>query len=870
VTPARWRRLKELFGAALEVAPADRDAFLAAACEGDLPLRAELEALLAAHRLPGAFLEAPPLPSPAGDPIPPGPPAPEQLGPYRLVRELGHGGMGTVYLAIRADQEFHREVAIKVIRRGMDTDDVVGRFRNERQILAGLAHPGIAALLDGGTTAAGQPFFVMERVEGEPIDRYCDRHRLDVSARLELFLQVCAAVQHAHGRLVVHRDLKPGNILVDAAGRPKLLDFGLARLLEPGAEQTATQLRIFTPAFASPEQIRGGPVSTATDVYSLGALLYLLLTGLRPHAEAGGDREGLARAACERDPRRPSAVVAERPAWGGDAPELLPEARCAVREGTPVRLRRRLAGDLDAIVLRAMRREPEERYPSVEALGLDLRRFLEGQPVAARRGGRAYRSRKFVARHRLALAAGAAVVLALSAATVISARERARAERRAAEVRKLAGSVLLHLNDAIAHLPGSTPLRVELARRSQESLASLAQEASGDVALQRDLAAAYLRLGNLQGSWGAGQGDVAVATGNLRAAATILEGVLRTRPDELDSYTRLARALVLLSFTEGTSGTRTCLDHGRRAVALGQQAVSRFPGAPEACASLADSLHGLGQTCYLLDLNQEALGPLRQAVARYEELARSHPEALGDGDLAGAYDDLAKVTVVEDRAEGERLFRLALAINQARVARRPTDVVARHELAFSHVGLARALKMGGAPEAAREQHSRALSLREAIAAEDPGNAAARMYVAETHWEIGALEVETGQPARALGPLEEAARAFEALLVADPENTYQRASLAEICFLLASTEEALAPQAGAGRGARLHWQAAQQWGHRSAALSEELARQGKLTPPNEQVAAQDRALLERCEAALAGEGGAAGQPGRSRASSSGGT
>ena len=307
---------------------------------------------------------------PRDEALPPG----TRLGAYELGEAVGRGGMGIVYRAVRADDEYRQVVAVKVIRRGMDTAVGQRRFREERQILAGLDHPGIARLLDGGTTEAGLPYFVMEYVEGEPIDAYCDRRRLDVAERLRLFLRVCAAVHHAHRSLVVHRDLKPGNILVTADGVPKLLDFGIARLVRPAREPgdvdpTVTVLRMLTPDYASPEQVRGEPVTTATDVYSLGVLLYELLSGQRPYAggpRPRGDGRHLRR-------RTPSAPARRSPA-----------TRKPTTAEAPALLRRTLAGDLDTIVLKALRKAPTERYASVEAFADDVTRHLEGRPVRAR------------------------------------------------------------------------------------------------------------------------------------------------------------------------------------------------------------------------------------------------------------------------------------------------------------------------------------------------------------------------------------------------------------------------------------------------------------------------------------------------------
>jgi len=429
--PDRWSRVNELVGEALEHPPDGREAFLDEACD-DVEIRREVASLLAQDPEDVSALERPPYPLLDAAP---GVAAGERIGAYRVLGELGRGGMGVVYLAERADEEYERRVAIKVLKRGLDTAEIVRRFRTERQILANLQHPGIAELYEGGSTEDGRPYVVLEYVEGERIDRYCARRRLDVRRRLELVRGVCAAVETAHRHLVVHRDLKPANILVTDEGRPKLLDFGIAKLLDPAAgagaaPQTALGVRPMTPEYASPEQILGGPVTTAADVYALGVLLYELLTGRRPHAIARAglsSPEELRRAICEREPLRPSAAVTRDA--GPAADDVL--AKSAER------LSRRLHGDLDAIVLQALEKDPERRYGSVEQLSDDLRRYLEGLPVCARRSTFAYRAGKYLRRNARQVAVAAVVAVALAgflADREVQQRRTARALARAERV----------------------------------------------------------------------------------------------------------------------------------------------------------------------------------------------------------------------------------------------------------------------------------------------------------------------------------------------------------------------------------------------------------------------------------------------------
>ena len=415
---SRTRRALEILETALELEAEARQRYVAEACAGDDELRAEVEDLLAADARAEGLLEIPigAIAAPllddlrqgarSEDSVPDLPPG-TRIGPWRIERELGRGGMGVVYLAERADGEYEQTAALKVVKRGMDTAEVLRRFRAERQILARLQHPGIARLLDGGMTGDGLPYFVMAYVDGRSITRFCDERRLPVDARLRLFLDVCDAVQYAHRNLVVHRDLKPSNILVLEDGRAKLLDFGIARLLGPGGDEgtlTGAGARVMTPEYAAPEQRRGEPVTTQTDVYSLGVVLHELLTGTRP-VRRGGDSE-------DSEITRPSTLI-RRHENQADDPGRDPAAACRARSTTPDRLRRRLSGDLDTILLKALHPERERRYASAEALALDIRRHVDGLPVSARRDSRTYRARRFMGRHRVGVAATAVVVLAL-------------------------------------------------------------------------------------------------------------------------------------------------------------------------------------------------------------------------------------------------------------------------------------------------------------------------------------------------------------------------------------------------------------------------------------------------------------------------
>jgi serine/threonine-protein kinase len=441
--PDRWEQVKALLDAVLECPPEARAAYLAEHVRDDPALQKEVAQLAAAFEAAGTFLEAP-APVVAASLVTEATAAftaGERLGVYRLVRPLAQGGMGTVYLAERDDGQFEQQVAVKLIRQGLDTADVQRRFRAERQILARLAHPRIARLIDGGVTEAGRPYLVMEYVQGVPFDvPYCDGRRLGVTARLRLFLDVCEAVQYAHQNLVVHRDLKPSNILVipatattEARDQVKLLDFGIAKLLtddpDDGQARTRTGLRVMTPEYAAPEQVRGEAVTTATDVYALGVLLYRLLTGQAPYRLEGLSTQEMERTILEAEPPRPSVALTQA--------LTLPEAAARARDTSLAALRRTLSGDLDTIVMMALRKEPARRYPSVEAFAEDLRRFLDGRPVRARKDTLWYRAAKFSRRHRVGVVGSllfVAFLVAYAITTSVQARQIVRERDKAEQV----------------------------------------------------------------------------------------------------------------------------------------------------------------------------------------------------------------------------------------------------------------------------------------------------------------------------------------------------------------------------------------------------------------------------------------------------
>ena len=727
-----------------------------------------------------------------------------QIGPYRLVRELGRGGMGTVFLAVRSDDAFQKRVALKVLKRGMDTDAIVRRFRNERQILASLDHPHISGVLDGGTTPDGLPYFAMEFVEGQPIDVYCDTHRLDTTARLHLFRKICSAVQYAHQNLIIHRDIKPANVLVTADGTPKLLDFGIAKLLNPdlGGQTmapTAEGAPLMTPEYASPEQVRGEAVTTASDVYSLGVLLYELLTGRRPYQLPSRTPADIAQVICHQVPERPS-TAATRTA----ATELDPEAVTVASDGAAgpratrdggdevdsQRLRRRLAGDLDNIVLKALSKEPSRRYGSVDQFSEDIRRHLEGLPVIARRCTIGYRAAKFVQRNRTGVAAAALVVAALVAGLIgtswqarAARRERARAEQRFEDVRQLANAALIEIHDAIRDLPGSTPARQLLVSKGLAYLDKLATDASDRPDLRRELAGAYVKVGDVQGRpLNPNLGDTAGALASYRKAVSTYEsiGAAATADPALRRELALARQR-LSEVLSATGDTKEALAEARRSLELLQQpAASASPGAEAGAAELGRELAAAySRVGDLLSATGDTAGALdhrRRALAVMETVARIAPDEVATiRQLGVAYSKLGNQlgnpnypNVGDTTGALEQLERAAAVFEKALVTH-PSNAVFRRNLAIAHSNIADVLTALKRPADALARQRRALASFEALLADDPANAAAKNDVAISLSKIGEILVESGRSAEAVREFQRALEIHQGLAAADPAN-----------------------------------------------------------------------------------------------------
>lgn len=709
------------------------------------------------------------------------------IGSYGIVSEIGHGGMGSVFLAMRDDREFQKRVAIKLIRRGMDTDEILLRFRTERQILASLDCPNIAKLLDGGTTDDGLPYFVMEYVEGVPIDVYCDTLKLGTVDRLKLFRTVCAAVHAAHQNLVVHRDLKPGNILVTADGTPKLLDFGIAKLLNPDLAPytivaTAMDQRPMTPAYASPEQVRGEMITTASDVYSLGVILYLLLTGHRPYRFKSQHPQEMERVICEEEPEKPSSAISrvEEVEDGGSHFTLTPESVSRTRDGDANKLRRHLSGDLDNIVLMAMRKEPQRRYASADQFSEDIGRYLAGLPVIARGDSLGYRSLKFIVRNKTLVTAAALIVLTLVGGIIATTREahvarieRARAERRFNDVRKLANSFMFEVHDAIQNLPGSTRPRELLVTRALEYLDSLAQEAGSDTSLRRELATAYQKVGDVQGNPYVGNlGDRAGALTSYRKAMAIRQSLyqsnsadIQARRDLAVSYGRMAEVL------RASGDVAGALENSRKSLDLCEQVSAQNPTDEKDRLELSTSYERVGDHLAPTGDTNGALAHFRKALAIREALAALNPSHVEiQRGVAIGYSKVANLLERADDTSGAlENFRRALTIRQALSVQDRTNAKLRRELSASYTEIGFLFWMTDRMKEALENYREALSIREELARADPNNVQANRDLAIVYGYIASVFSDTGVRSSALQSMQKALGIFETLAARDPEN-----------------------------------------------------------------------------------------------------
>jgi eukaryotic-like serine/threonine-protein kinase len=776
-----------------------------------------------------------------------------RVGAYEILALIGSGGMGEVYRARRVDAEYEKEVAIKLVPGAQSDRAVLERLRAERQILAKLDHPNIARLIDGGVTEDGLPYLIMDLIDGEPLDRYCERRQLPIPERLRLFREVCSAVSYAHQHFIVHRDLKPRNILVTADGTPKLLDFGIAKLVQPTLTQSGAAATVFganplTLEFASPEQVRGGTITTTSDVYSLGMVLYLLLTGRLPYRTSFESLLEAMREICEVEPARPSTLAARADGKGGE----------------------RIDRDLDAIVLRALRKEPDKRYRSVEEFSEDIARYLGGHPVTARDGRLTYRVAKFVRRHKLEIAAGVLITGALVGGIVtslrqarIAAQETARAERHVATVRAFADAAMFQLHDAIKDLPGSTKARQILVSTALEYLNALAAEAGKDRTLQREIATAYIKVADIQGKVNkANTGRPAEAMESYAKAIALLEPLVASDPGDASARRSLAQSYLQQSRLFVWRG------EPQKAVAMSRKATEMFDSLVSADSDMSSRM-GLADACRVHAVNlvlagsgKEGIRYAERSVRILEDLQRRNTEDLDlMYELGVAYGSAADVHQADETPEAparsNELRHKALAVDERLVeATGGHNATYARSLFGDRVNLCSQHNDAGeylkAVEYCRAAQPLLVSLRT-----DENNAQIELDGTSLRLNLGSALLGAGRLDEAGSVLEENVRALRKLL--------QQSDTMQVQYLLAASEEGLgriesqrAASAQMPRAERLRrWRLAKEWYEDAVPRFQTVASKLSLTaadmvPVNNAVAGleKSRAGIEKLEGAAA--------------------
>lgn len=792
---AKWQQVKDLFSATVELAADERVERLAG--ETDAEVLREVRKLLSAHEEAENFIDRPIL-------VERNLAADETkdyfvgrtIENYAIIAPLGTGGMGAVYLAERVNSDFKQKVALKIIKRGMDSETILRRFAFERKILASLRHPNIAQLIDGGISAEGLPFFVMEYVDGAPLKDFCREHRLTLKERLELFRQICAAVEHAHKNLVVHRDLKPSNILVTKDGIPKLLDFGIAKLLSGNAdseEATVTQAKMLTPEYASPEQFLGKNVTTAADIYSLGVILYELLSGYRPFQTKGKSYEEIVKSVCDSEPAAPSRVLTSAETGQHRDAQTNAEAIGGAEEITasvpPVFSAAQLRGDLDNIILKALRKEPSERYGSVQQFSEDIYRFLNGLPISARPQTFQYRFGKYVARHRAGVFAAALILLSLvggiSVATwqaVVAGRERERAERQFAETRKIANSMLFEIHDSLADLPGATNSRELLVRRALEYLNNLSQEAGENPELLRELAIAYRKVGDIQGDpFYANTGNSSEAAESYQKALEIQEKLLLEDPENLELQKELRATTMQLGdnlYSLGKNSEAKIIY--RRAVEITRRVVEREPQNAPYRNSLAFLYWRLSWVADTVAEKNEYFGQARDysekslnetpdddfVISNAVEIYGGIGNALGNPDFNDAGKPFEALPYIQKAQEMRHKI----------VERYPDGFAAQTSLGVGYKDLGDIFLAQGKIAEALENYEKALRIHRTLAEKDPKNSLARGIVGFDLTKIGNALLKSGEIEKSLTNHKEAVETLEKLHADNPTNVMVAHSL----------------------------------------------------------------------------------------------
>ena len=787
-----WKKVKELLDEVIVLDPAARRGFLEKS-GASAEIRDEVESLLAFEeesedlmRLSAVEFSKDFFDDDAANPL-----IGQTVGNYRIIRELGYGGMGAVYLATRADGKFEQKVALKLLKREMNTAALRRRFQHEREILASLEHPNIARLLDAGTTDDKIPFLAMEYVEGVPIDEFCRIEGLDLNERLSLFRQVCTAVSFAHRNLVVHRDLKPSNILVNPDGIPKLLDFGISKILSAELEQanaaTVTRLGVMTPSYASPEQLQSKSVTTATDIYSLGVILYELLSGHRPFETKEGELKEIYKAVIETEPKPPSFAISDLGFGISDfrKPKQISSNQTEnqnkqTNPKSQIPNPKSLLGDLDNIVLKALRKEPERRYSSAENFADDIHRHQRGLPVTARPNTLSYRFEKFFKRNKASVFAAGLIVLAIVAgiaATLWQARaaraERARAEKRFNDVRALANSFLFEFSPKIENLPGSMPARQLLVTRALEYLDNLSQESAADLQLQNELAKAYEKVGDVQGNPETSNiGDLKGALESYQKAQAIRRRLLETDAGNAEKQADLAGNVEVTANINLNGGEFDKAGASfAEAVALREKVLAQKPRDLQARSSLAKTLRTSGFVPFYNSELEKSIEFYRRALSIFSELSREFPDdAFVNYQHANMYVDIGETfAYMDDMAQGQENVQKGLDMLNAAYQKHSNDARVRRALFVAYLKRGELYRDSGDWVNSIVKYDRALELAQVAQQIDPGSFQAKRDVVVANKQRAATLKAADRTRESVESFRRAIEISEQLKREDPSN-----------------------------------------------------------------------------------------------------
>ncbi len=856
-----WEQVKELLDEVLGLEPSKRQTFIKKAAVSD-EIRAEVEDLISFENEAEDLMKLSAIEFSTdffSDDETSNPLIGQQVGNYVIIREIGEGGMGSVYLAQRNDGKFEQKVALKMLKREMNTSALRRSFERERKILASLAHPNIARLLDAGTTKDKIPFIAMEYIEGLPIDEYCSKHDLNLEQRLDLFRQVCTAVNFAHRNLIVHRDLKPSNILVTEDGVPKLLDFGISKILskelEPANAATVTRIGAMTPNYASPEQLQRKSVTTATDIYSLGVILYEILSGHRPFEENENSLKDIFQAIIEFEPLPPSAKVEKKPKSSqniveetpqtlgiSELPTLLnaPDNRTNLIK-TQINQNRYtlprlvyldssiLRGDIDNIVLKALRKEPERRYSSAENFAEDIHRYQRGLPVTARPNTFSYRAEKFIKRNRLAVVAGGLLLLAIIAGVIatlwqarIAQTERVKAEKRFNDVRKLANSYIFDVYPEIENLEGSLKAREKILTNALQYLDNLSNEASGDLELQSELATAYEKIGDVQGALtNSSLGNIQAGLDSYAKAQKLREDVYSANPINLETKDKLANNYYTTARTLwNNSQTKEAEEMFEKGLKLRRELVASQPDSVQAQNRLATLLIDYGAIPVFNSQTEKALILFNEALEIVEKLRQKEPEnpdfkktltrllrvmskAKGSiGDYEGGIRGLTQAVEVSnelakqfpndfrvqrsvwltnsifcelyiDKLDGQKAVETCVpTIEFPKIAlqKEPENGVVAYDLAISHFNSARAFRLSEKYPNTIEEGEKAIEVMSQMSKKTPDNLEYKRNLAVYETEIARAQLKLKQPDQAIVRLQKVIEIMIPIAEADKETT----------------------------------------------------------------------------------------------------